>query len=66
MADASEETGVPQGTHVYWQRSYPEYAAEVQEVLASTEGLRKASIAARIGEGSTQSVGGPGAPGSLE
>lgn len=52
VADACKETGIPQATHNYWTRHYPEYASATEAVLAQTEEVRKRAIAARIGTGS--------------
>jgi len=52
VTDAVKETGIPQATHNYWTRHYPEYASATEAVLAETESVRKANIAARIGAGS--------------
>lgn len=52
IADACKETGIPQATHNYWARSYPEYATAAEAVLAQTAELRKSAIASRIGAGS--------------
>ena len=52
VADACKETGIPQATHNYWTRHYPEYASATEAVLAQTEDVRRQAIAARIGAGS--------------
>ena len=52
VTDAVRETGIPQATHSYWTRHYPEYAAAAAAVLAETEEVRKRNVAERIGAGS--------------
>jgi hypothetical protein len=60
VADAVKETGIPQATHNYWTRHYPEYASATEAVLAQTEEVRKAQVAARIGAGSRKAWDDPG------
>jgi len=52
VTDAVKETGIPQATHNYWTRHYPEYASATEAVLAETEAVRKQHVTARIGAGS--------------
>ena len=60
VADACKETGIPQATHNYWTRNYPEYASATEAVLAQTEDVRKQAIAARVGAGSKRKWDEPG------
>lgn len=60
VADACKETGIPQATHNYWTRHYPEYASATEAVLAQTEEVRKQALAARIGAGSKRKWDEPG------
>jgi hypothetical protein len=60
VADACKETGIPQATHNYWTRHYPEYASAAEAVLAETAETRKATLASRVGEGSRRAWDDPG------
>ena len=66
VTDAVKETGIPQATHNYWTRNYPEYANATEAVLAETEEVRKSDHRRPDRRGLPQGVGRPRAPRSLE